>query len=78
MILSDRFQLSPTIEFKSSGKIGTDIGIGLASRSYMHNYDQLAPYWGLRAGVIAFMGSNTGSKLQHFRLHLSLIEDSFK
>lgn len=59
IFLSDCFQLSPAFELKLAQKIGTDIGIGLVSRHYLWNHGKLSPYWGLRAGIITFIGDNT-------------------
>lgn len=49
--LGEKFAVAPAFDLKVAEKIGTDFGIALVPRFYLKK-EKIAPYFGLRAGVL--------------------------
>lgn len=61
--LSTKFILAPGFQFVSASKVGTDIGLGLATKAFLNDHKSIRPYWGLKAGLGFYKAPNTSNQI---------------
>lgn len=49
--LSKKFILAPGFQFAYASKVGTDIVVGLSTKSFIKDQTNIRPYWGVKAGL---------------------------